>query len=408
MDFNKLKLHLNQRVPAADIVARMDISNLCYQQDQLVTFLRSGIMDLNPHYVQLFLKAIIPELEKSEDGVHDEIYEIFCSPDIMSAKELAPTATDKVSYFIGGFSSTNPNNRSFVTIREKPRLISGSNTTGLRTWEAALFLSNYLNDGNVDLGGTSICELGAGTGLVAAALAKNYHYLHAPIKEIIATDGAASLLDVLAETVRENLKEDLKEDIKTVDDKAHVSTNLSNTDGTSQNTDSTSPNTDGISQNTDNAPQSHISTTSPTSSLTSTSHPISSSDHLPNSSPDHLLGPSLKFHQLLWGTTNSSSEDYAMDPPTADYVVAADVTYDSRVVGLLAATIEDFFAAGTRAAYIAATIRNEDTILAWEAELDSRFTWSVVARCADPPKLDGYCWFRSGTPEIRIYEIRKR
>ncbi|KAI1434958.1 S-adenosyl-L-methionine-dependent methyltransferase [Xylaria sp. CBS 124048] len=85
-----------------------------------------------------------------------------------------------------------------VTLLERRNLISGSRTTGHRTWEAALHLGSYLlTDSGRDLvRGKSVLELGAGTGFLAILCAK-----HLGARHVTTTDGDEAVVDYL----RENL-----------------------------------------------------------------------------------------------------------------------------------------------------------------------------------------------------------
>ena len=86
-----------------------------------------------------------------------------------------------------------------VTILETPLLLASSGTTGLRTWEAALFLGAYLasNVGRYLVHNKAIIELGAGTGFLSIFCAK---YLGT--RYVLATDGSK---DVIAD-IKSNLK----------------------------------------------------------------------------------------------------------------------------------------------------------------------------------------------------------
>lgn len=158
----------------------------------------SDISAVNPYYVKIFLARYIQLLEKLEDGVIDDIYELYCSPSLLGATPLAPTATDTLHYAVDGAGTT-------VAITETPKVISGAGTTGLRTWEAALYLLSYLHDLLVttkNLQGKALVELGTGTGLVSLALLKN-HATH-QFASICLTDGDSALIDNLAATFSAN------------------------------------------------------------------------------------------------------------------------------------------------------------------------------------------------------------
>lgn len=85
-----------------------------------------------------------------------------------------------------------------ITLLERRHLISGSLTTGFRTWEAALHLGAYLlTPAGQDLvRDKSILELGAGTGFLSILAAKHLHAKH-----VTTTDGDEGVVEAL----RENL-----------------------------------------------------------------------------------------------------------------------------------------------------------------------------------------------------------
>ena len=81
-----------------------------------------------------------------------------------------------------------------VTLLESRSIISSSGTTGLRTWEAALLLGQFLcsDDGNAIVRGRRVFELGAGTGMLSILCAK-----HLGVSEIVATDGDEAVVDAI-------------------------------------------------------------------------------------------------------------------------------------------------------------------------------------------------------------------
>ena len=85
-----------------------------------------------------------------------------------------------------------------VTLLERRHLISGSLTTGFRTWEAALHLGSYLltTEGASLIHDKSVLELGAGTGFLSILCAK-----HLEARHVTATDGDEGVVEAL----RENL-----------------------------------------------------------------------------------------------------------------------------------------------------------------------------------------------------------
>ncbi|EME84086.1 uncharacterized protein MYCFIDRAFT_134467 [Pseudocercospora fijiensis CIRAD86] len=100
-----------------------------------------------------------------------------------------------------------------ITLLERRNLISGSLTTGFRTWEAALHLGSYLLSpkGQNYIRGKSVLELGAGTGFMAILAAKHLEGNHVTI-----TDGDESVVEALKENLFLNGLDDDKKVITSV------------------------------------------------------------------------------------------------------------------------------------------------------------------------------------------------
>jgi len=83
-----------------------------------------------------------------------------------------------------------------ITLLERRNLISGSLTTGFRTWEAAMHLGAYLLTPPVRslINGKNVLELGAGTGFVSILCAKQLGAKH-----VTATDGDEAVIEALKE-----------------------------------------------------------------------------------------------------------------------------------------------------------------------------------------------------------------
>lgn len=79
-----------------------------------------------------------------------------------------------------------------ITILESASLLSGSGTTGLRTWEAALHLSTYISLNPQLISNKTILELGCGTGFISILCAK-----HLSAKHVLATDGSPETLTLM-------------------------------------------------------------------------------------------------------------------------------------------------------------------------------------------------------------------
>ncbi|ODA78909.1 hypothetical protein RJ55_04499 [Drechmeria coniospora] len=93
---------------------------------------------------------------------------------------------------VGGGSAEVPD----VTLLESRSLISAGGTTGLRTWEAALHLGQYLCANAAIVSGKRVLELGAGTGYLSILCAK-----HLSCASAVASDGSDDVVDHLADNL---------------------------------------------------------------------------------------------------------------------------------------------------------------------------------------------------------------
>jgi predicted nicotinamide N-methyase len=291
---NKLINNLQQRVPLSHVDLPEDVDA------EVLLPVLEDISSINPHYVKQFLSQRL-----FKTGIdQDDYYELFS--ELIMSKPLLPTNADLIKYNISGIP---------VTIQETPRLISGSGTTGQRTWEAALYLSNWLlSSHKEELKDKRILELGTGTGLVSLSLLKS----SVDYKRLIITDGDSALIDALSKNFALN-------NIK-----------------------------------------------------------------YPN--------PGISCHCLWWD----------QDPvPESDVIVAADVTYDSRIIPSLVSAIDDGLKTA-REAFIAATVRSQETLQVFDDELTKKgLDWQVVQQCDKPWELDQEVWYPSTCAGMKIYRIRK-
>ena len=92
-------------------------------------------------------------------------------------------------------------NAASTTTLEARALLASSGTTGLRTWEAALYLGSYLSttEGMLLVQNKTIIELGAGTGFLSILCAK-----HLGANYVLATDGSGEVVDDMTSNVYVN------------------------------------------------------------------------------------------------------------------------------------------------------------------------------------------------------------
>ncbi|GMM30072.1 protein-lysine N-methyltransferase [Martiniozyma asiatica (nom. inval.)] len=183
-----------QRVPIVqchfkELILSENIDELSQELllDALIT-----VAETNPYYSSCALKQILNILESLESVEINEAYYDYLM-EWLPSKPLNATDSEIISYPLGSKTTTK--------IKESPNLISGLGTTGLRTWEASVYLTDYfLNKMPVELyencfKGKNILELGCGTGLVGISLLK---HCKNDIKRMVLTDGDTQLIDKIS------------------------------------------------------------------------------------------------------------------------------------------------------------------------------------------------------------------
>lgn len=93
--------------------------------------------------------------------------------------------------------------KSQITLLENRSLISAGGTTGLRTWEAALHLGQFLCENPNLVTGKRVLELGAGTGYLSIMCAKHLGATH-----VIASDGSDDVINNLPDNMFLNSLQD--------------------------------------------------------------------------------------------------------------------------------------------------------------------------------------------------------
>ncbi|GIZ45391.1 hypothetical protein CKM354_000856100 [Cercospora kikuchii] len=161
-----------------------------------------------PRYQLRVLKPLLARIEKSiQDPEEDEISDDLMNHlgELMSA-DLPGEATAVQQKTYVTFTCLPPTaiikedykDEPTITLLERPQLLSGSLTTGFRTWEAALHLGSYLllPENEHLIKGKSLLELGAGTGFLAILAAK-----HLGAKHVTTTDGDEGVVEALKENL---------------------------------------------------------------------------------------------------------------------------------------------------------------------------------------------------------------
>ncbi|KAI1088736.1 putative methyltransferase-domain-containing protein [Rostrohypoxylon terebratum] len=195
-----LQLERDLDYPSPTLLREADVQDTLYNR-----IFADGALDYSPppRYQLRVLKELTSRIEASiEDWDSHGISDDLMSP--LSNLLALPlpselTAAQQKSYVTYTPSLLNiPGNHHYspaqVTLLESRNLISASGTTGLRTWEAALHLGQFLTANPSIIHHKAVLELGAGTGYLSILCAK----FMAPTM-VIASDGSDDVVANLPE-----------------------------------------------------------------------------------------------------------------------------------------------------------------------------------------------------------------
>ncbi|CAH2004945.1 unnamed protein product [Acanthoscelides obtectus] len=149
---------------------------------------------INPNYQKHFLKHILNRLESEGIDIHDDLYSAY-------GRVMALPVSNE-SYFKHYSADSVAASGRIISLKESGYLISDG-TTGLRTWEAALALSEWIISNQDLFKDKKVLELGSGLGLtglvLSTELAPNIVYL---------TDCHPAVLKNMQDNVRLNVEKE--------------------------------------------------------------------------------------------------------------------------------------------------------------------------------------------------------
>ncbi|OTA94002.1 hypothetical protein M434DRAFT_395069 [Hypoxylon sp. CO27-5] len=169
-------------------------------------------------YQMLVLKQLISKIEKVTGNPEDEVSTELkaCLTSFMTrAVPSEFQASQEKAYVtfaciaeknLGGADNDDDDGlEPTIALLERRHLVSGSRTTGFRTWEGSLHLGSYLltDAGSPLVRGKNVLELGAGTGFLTILLAK-----HLDAKHVTTTDGDQEVIKALRENLALNEVDD--------------------------------------------------------------------------------------------------------------------------------------------------------------------------------------------------------
>jgi predicted nicotinamide N-methyase len=194
---DNLIIQLKQRIPLHYVsLEKLTLPVDEKQQNEILQTL-INISETNKYYSMSIIKKLIDKFEKcSEMEIIEAYYEYLM--EWLDAKPLKPTDTDLITY------TFNENHE--IIIQESPNLISGLGTTGLRTWEASLYLAEYLLTHNVLKESDDVLELGCGTGIVSISILKQRQNFvgNSDYGKLFITDGDSQLVEIVKNNIELN------------------------------------------------------------------------------------------------------------------------------------------------------------------------------------------------------------
>ncbi|XP_046964980.1 protein-lysine N-methyltransferase EEF2KMT [Vanessa cardui] len=144
-----------------------------------------------------FFKTLIQYLEPEQE-VHDDMYTFLCN--IMKST---------INEFCYRHYVVNNDFNNIITIKETKNMVLNG-TTGLKTWEAALMLSDWALCHKETFSNKHVLELGSGVGFTGITIAKL-----CDITSMIMTDCHSDVLNTINNNIQINLSDlCLKEDMK--------------------------------------------------------------------------------------------------------------------------------------------------------------------------------------------------
>ncbi|OTB10190.1 hypothetical protein K445DRAFT_258061 [Daldinia sp. EC12] len=207
-----LQLERDLDYPPTTILREEDVQDAIYQRifaDNTLAY------PPPPRYQLRVLKELTSKIEASiedwdQHGVSDDLMSVLSSLLAYPLPSETTAAQQKsyVTYTLSLLDSHDnpPHTSAQITLLESRNLISASGTTGLRTWEAALHLGQFLCTNPSLIRGKRVLELGSGTGYLSILCAR---FLSSTLT--IASDGSDEVVANLPENFFLNGLQDSKQ-----------------------------------------------------------------------------------------------------------------------------------------------------------------------------------------------------
>lgn len=200
---------LRQRIRISDITTQelaICVREIIEYQDDFLSSIKTTID--NEYYIKCFLQKLINVIEDIPSILGEYDFGNIYSAYILLIS-VTPPPVDKIENIHYSLAKSPINDTySDIIIKETPNLINGFGCTGYRTWEASLFICEYLLripnifslfpkfESKKTNRSLRIVELGAGTGLLSVFIKKNFDTC---FSDFYVTDGETKVVDRIKE-----------------------------------------------------------------------------------------------------------------------------------------------------------------------------------------------------------------
>ncbi|KAH9495580.1 Protein-lysine N-methyltransferase eef2kmt [Bulinus truncatus] len=341
-------------------------------------------------YMRSFMKLLIHKLESEDANICDEMYETYT--DLLSSNE----DDDETLCF----KSYKMPSGECISLQESVHLVS-QGTTGLSTWQAAQHLAEWVLENPDNFTNKSVTELGSGlglTGIVTCTFCQIQSYTftdcHAQVLYLLSKNIEQNLLNVSSSKTLESGSSDRDRKIM-----RKIRKQLSLSSDPQSSSVSASEWIETSSEESINATSEDINDdciySDPVELDVNSSHwDIDSSHRFATFKNDKRICMS----HLDWECVKGK----IIEKLKSDIILAADVVYDTSIIPALVFVLKILLETGPNSnrkpkAYIASTIRNEDTRDAFLIAIGSEgLNYMVV----DSPKQQRFHYDRSVPIEI--------
>jgi len=259
-------------------------------------------------YLNYFMKMLIQKLESEDADICDEMYEAYTN--ILTRKEDEEDSLCFKTYKLP--------NGEFASLQESVNLVS-QGTTGLCTWQAAQHLAEWIIENPKVFNGRSVVELGSGLGLTGITCCMLCHP-----QSYTFTDCHSDVLSLLAKNVQHNLGSYLESETNSA-----TNTNCKHQSEEEIHFDSVELDVD------------------------TSVWDIDASQRYACLKQDQRV----RLCHLDWECVKSK----LLQKLQSEIILAADVVYDTSIIPALVYVLKKLLHNKGSSAFIASTIRNEDT-----------------------------------------------